>query len=179
MLSLVMEGPAGEGAVGTSARLTDLAGALVQEQGFIEELRQALLRQRAGMATGDPDLIDGSVYAIARMLLTLEEARRRRASLATAVVGRPDVALFDLESFVGILPVPLLAAREAVHRAAEVTAQDLAINQRMVCQALEAGDAFLQQLFSSASDNPMAVPILNRRPADNGPTDLPPKGGAR
>jgi hypothetical protein len=131
------------------------------------------------MATGDPDLIDGSVYAIARTLLTLAEARRRRASLATAAVGRPDVALFDLESFVGTLPVPLLAAREAVHRAAEVTAQELAINQGMVRQALEAGDAFLQQLFSSAADNSMAVPMLNRRPTDNGPTDLPPKRDAR
>jgi hypothetical protein len=153
MLSLVMECPAGAGAVTTSARLTDLAGALIQEQRLIEELRQALLRQRAGMATGDPELIDGSDYAIARTRLTMEEARRRRASLATAIVGRPGVALSDLESFVGVLPAPLLAAREAVHRAAEVTAEDLAINQRMVRQALEAGDAFLQQLFSSAADH--------------------------
>ena len=148
-----MEGAAGTGPVATSARMTDLAGALVQEQRLIEELGQALLRQRAGMATGDPGSIDGSDYAIARARLTLEEARRHRASLATAVVGRPGVALSDLESFVGVLPAPLLAAREAVHRAAEVTAQDLAVNQRMACEVLEAGDAFLQQLFSSAADN--------------------------
>jgi hypothetical protein len=150
MLSLVMEGREGQAAVATSARLSDLAGALVQEQRLIEELRQALLRQRAGVATGDPELIDGSVYAIARTLLTLEEARRRRASLTAAVIGRPGVvALSDLESFVGVLPVPLLAAREAVRRAAEATAHDLAINQRVLHRALEAGDAFLQQLFSS------------------------------
>ena len=123
MLSLVMEGPAA-GAVGTSARLSDLAGALVQEQRLIEELRQAILRQRAGMAAGDRELIDASDYAIARTRLTLEEARRRRAALAAAVVGRPGVALSDLELFVGVLPAPLLAAREAVHRAAEVTARD-------------------------------------------------------
>jgi hypothetical protein len=153
MLSLVMEGPAGAGAVATSARQTDLAGALVQEQRLIEELPQALLRQRAGIAAGDPELIDRSDYAIARTRLVLEEARRHRASIATAVVGRPGVALSDLESFVGVLPAPLLAAREALHRAGEVTAQDLAINQRMVRQALEAGDAFLQQLFSSAADH--------------------------
>ena len=173
-----MEGPAGEGAVATSARLADLVGALVLEQRLIEELRQALLRQRAGMATGDPDSIDGSDYAIARARLTLDEARRRRASLATALAGRPGVALSDLESFVGVLPAPLLAAREAVHRAAEVTAQDLAINQRMIRQALEAGDAFLQQLFSSAADNRRrADPDL--RPAGSRPSDPPPKGGIR
>jgi hypothetical protein len=98
-------------------------------------------------------VIGGSDYAIARTRLTLEEARRRRAALAAAVMGRPGVALSDLELFVGVLPAPLLAAREAVHRAAEVAAQDLAINQRMVGQALDAGDAFLQQLFSSAVDD--------------------------
>jgi hypothetical protein len=179
MLSLVMEGPAGGGGVETSARLTDLAGALIQEQRLIEELRQALLRQRAGMASGDPVLIDESVYAIARSLLTLEEARRRRrASLTAAVMGRPGVALSDLESFVGVLPAPLLVAREAVRRAAEATAHDLAINQRVVCQALEADDAFIQQLFSSASDT-MAVPIPSLRPADSRPSDLPLKGGTR
>ena len=179
MLSLVMEGREGGAGVPTSARLSDLAGALVQEQRLIEELRQALLRQRAGMASGDLELIDESAYAIARTLLTLEEARRRRrASLTAAVMGRQGVALCDLESFIGILPAPLLAAREAVRRAAEATAHDLAINQRVVRQALEAGDAFLQQLFSSASD-PMAVPIPSLRPADGRPSNPPLKRGTR
>jgi hypothetical protein len=179
MLSLVMEGPAGGGGIATSAELTDLAGALIQEQRLMEELRHALLRQRAGMASGDPELIDTSVYAIARMLLTLEEARRRRrAALTAALMGRQGVALRDLESFIGVLPAPLLAAREAVRRAAEATAQDLAINQTVVRQALEAGDAFLQQLFSSASDT-MAVPTPSLRPADGRPSNPPLKGGTR
>jgi hypothetical protein len=147
MLSLVMEGPEGEGAVATSARLSDLACALVQEQRLIEELRQALLRQRAGVTSGDPEVIDRSVYAIARTLLTLDEARRRRASLTAAVSGRPGLALSELESFVGVLPAALLDAREAIRRAAEATAHDLAINQRVLRGALDAGDAFLQQLF--------------------------------
>jgi hypothetical protein len=149
MLSLVMEGPAGGGALATPARLTDLQGALIREQRLIEELRQALLHQRAGVAIGDPELNDRGVYAIARTRLTLEEARRHRASLITALVGRPGVALSNLESFVGVLPASLLAAREAVDRATEVIAQDLATNQRIARHALEAGDAFLQQLFSS------------------------------
>jgi hypothetical protein len=93
-------------------------------------------------------------------------------------MGRPGVVLSDLESFVGVLPAPLLAAREAVRRAAEATAHDLAINQRVVCQALEAGDAFLQQLFSSAS-NTMAVPIPSLRPADGRLSDPPLEGGTR
>jgi hypothetical protein len=158
MLSLVMEGPVGGGAVATSDRLSDLAAALIQEQRLIEELREALVRQRAGVATGDSELIDGGVYAIARTLLTLEEARRRRASLTAALMGRPGLALSDLELFVGALPAPLLAAREAVRRAVEATAHDLAINQRVLRRALEAGDAFRQQLFSSVSDT-MGAPM--------------------
>ena len=177
-LSLVMEGSVVGGGVATSAWLTDLARALLQEQRLIEELRQALLRQRAGMASGDPELIEVSVHAIARTLLTLQEARRRRTSLLAAVMVGPGVALSDLESFVGVLPAPLLAAREAVGRAAEATAQDVAINQRVLGQALEAGDAFLQQLFSSATDT-MAVPMPNLRPADRRLSDPPLKGGKR
>ena len=52
------------------------------------------------------------------------------------------------------------------------------INQRVVRQALEAGDAFLQQLFSSASDT-MGVPIPSLRPADGRPSDLSLKSGTR
>jgi hypothetical protein len=152
MLSLVMERPEGEAAAAISARLSDLASALIQERRLIEELRQALLRQRAGVASGDVEVIDGSVYAIARTLLTLDEARRRRASLTAAVMGRPGLALSDLESFVGVLPAPLLDAREAIRRAAEATAHDLAINQRVLRCALDAGDAFLQQLFCEGSN---------------------------
>jgi hypothetical protein len=39
----------------------------------------------------------------------------------------------------------------------------------MVRQALEAGDAFLQQLFSSAFDT-MAKTVPSLRPADSGPS---------
>jgi hypothetical protein len=144
-----MEGPAGEGGIATSARLADLAGALMQEQRLIEELRQALLRQRAGMATDDRDLIDETAYAIARMLLTLEEARRRRALLTAALMGRSRVALSELESCVGVQPAAQLRARRGGRRVAEATAHDLAINQSVACRAREAGDAFLQELFSS------------------------------
>jgi hypothetical protein len=143
-------------AAALSARLSDLAGALVQEQRLIEELRQALLRQRAGMASGDSEVIDGSVYAITRTLLTLEEAGRRRTSLTAAVMGRPGLALSDLELFVGVLPAPLFEAREAIRRAAEATAHDLAINQRELRRALDAGDAFRQQLFCEGPNGDLA-----------------------
>jgi hypothetical protein len=137
-------------------RLAELTAALVHEHRLIEELREALVRQRAGVAADDPAAIEHSVHAIGRTLLTLEEARRRRVSLTALVAGRAGATLADLDASVETLPAAFTAAREAVRRAAEATARDVAINQTVLRRALEAGDAFLQQLFSSAAD-PMPV----------------------
>lgn len=153
MLSLVEEGRAGgrEGAV--RSRLDELTGALVHELRLIDDLRNALLRQRAAVAADDPEVIESSVQAIGRTLLTLEEARRRRGSLIALVAGNGSIALAELEAHLGFtLPDGFVAARDAVRRAAESTSRELAINQTVLRRALEAGDAFLQQLFSSTAD---------------------------
>jgi hypothetical protein len=138
------------------SRLSELTTALVHEHRLIEELREALVRQRAGVAADDPAAIEHSVHAIGRTLLTLEEARRRRVSLTALAAGQPGATLADLDDVMETLPPAFTAAREAVRRAAEATARDVAINQTVLRRALEAGDAFLQQLFSSTAD-PMPV----------------------
>lgn len=171
MLSLVTERSAGEVGVTAPVRVGELVGALQQELRLIEELRQALLRQRAGVAADDAQAIESSVHAIGRTLLTLEEARRRRGTLTALVAGRPGVALADLEQHLGALPAGLVAAREAVRRGAEATALDVAINQTVLRRALEAGDAFLQQLFSSTGD-PMPVYAPGPRAGEARPSGL-------
>jgi hypothetical protein len=172
MLSLVEEGRAGgrEGTV--HHRLDDLTGALGHELRLIDDLRQALIRQRVAVAADDPEAIESSVHAIGRTLLTLEEARRGRGALIALVACNGAIALSDLEAHVGFsLPDGFVAAREAVHQAAEATSRELAINQTVLRHALEAGDAYLQQLFSSTS-HPM--------PAYKAwAIELPLKGGAR
>ena len=150
------------------SRLAELTAALVHEHRLIEELREALVRQRAGVAADDPAAIEHSVHAIGRTLLTLDEARRRRVSLTALVGGRAGATLADLDATVEALPASFAAAREAVRRAAEATARDVAINQTVLRRALEAGDAFLQQLFSSASD-PMPVYAPGPRPTETRP----------
>jgi len=153
MLSLVEEGRAGSRETAVGSRLEELAAALAHELRLIDDLRQALLRQRTAVAADDPDAIESSVQAIGRTLLTLDEARRRRGALVALVAGSDAVALADLESRLGFpLPAGLIAAREAVRREAEATTRELAINQTVLRRALEAGDAFLQQLFSSTVD---------------------------
>jgi len=152
MLSLVEEGREDGREATVHRRLDELTGALVHELGLIDDLRQALMRQRVAVAADDREAIESSVHAIGRTLLTLEEARRRRGALVVLIVGTATIALADLEIQLGFpAPDDFIAAREAVRRAAEATSRGLAINQTILRRALEAGDAFLQQLFSSTA----------------------------
>jgi hypothetical protein len=172
MLSLVEQGGPRGTVGGVAPRLGELTNALTHEHGLIEELRQALLRQREGVATDDPEAIESSVHAISRTLLTLEEARRGRIALTALIAGEPGVPLADLDANLGLaLPASFVEARERVRRAAEATALEVAINQTVLRRALEAGDAFLQQLFSSVAD-PMPVYVPGPRPADIRPSGM-------
>lgn len=166
MLSLVEEGRAGGRERTVHQRIEELTSALEHELRLIDDLRQALLRQRAAVAADDPEAIESSVHAIARTLLTLDEARRRRSALIALLDGDPAIALSDLDAHLGIeMPETFVAAREAVRRAAAATSRELAINQTILRRALEAGDAFLQQLFSSTTD-PMPVYTPGPRPTE-------------
>src|SRR5919197_4307678 len=142
MLSLVEQAEAVHTGGAGLKGLTELTSALVHEHRLIDDLRQALLRQRAGVAADDPEMIEASVHAIGRTLLTLEEARRRRTSLTALVTGQPSVPLAQLEAYLGrALPDALVSAREAVRQAAESTAMELAINQNVLRRAPGAGGA--------------------------------------
>jgi hypothetical protein len=150
-------------------RLADLADALMYEANVIEELRQALLRQRAGVAADDADLVESSIHAMGRTLLTLDEAKRRRAALTALIAGGEPTPLDRLESLLGgILPREVEEARTMVKRAALLTAQDIAINQHILKRALEAGDVFLQKLFSMAGE-PAPGYVRGERPLEPAP----------
>lgn len=137
----------------STERLGDLAEALVHEARVIEELRQALLRQRAGVAADDAEMVESSIGAMGRTLLTLGEAKRRRAALISLITGGEATPLDGLESMHGgFLPRDVEQARVMLKRAALLTAQEVAINQHILRRALAAGDAFLQELFSMAGD---------------------------
>lgn len=150
MLSLVEEGRAGgrEGTV--HHRLDDLTGALRHELRLVDDLRQALMRQRAAVAADDAQAIESSEHAIGRTLLTLEEARRCRGAMIALIAGNA-AALSDLEAHLGFTPPDgFVAAREAILGAAEAISRELAINQTILRLALEKGEAFLQDLFSTS-----------------------------
>jgi hypothetical protein len=150
-------------------RLADLADALLYEAGVIEELRQALLSQRAGVAADDPDLVESSIHAMSRTLLTLDEAKRRRSALTALIAGGDPTPIERLEHLLGgVLPREVEEARAMVKHSALLAAQDVAINQHILRRAMEAGDVFLQRLFAMAG-GPAAGYQRGERPTESAP----------
>lgn len=141
-------------------RWDDLVAALDHETRLLDELRRALLQQRAGVASNDTGQIESSIQAMGRTLLTLNEARERRETLVRAAVGAPSSSLGDLENALsGTLPEAVHRARTSARRSGAAVAREVAINHHIVRRALDAGETFIQLLFSSVADpNPSYVP---------------------
>lgn len=150
MMAIPVAGPD----AGTLARpMSELAAALHAETRLLDELRQNLLRQREAVAGDDPAAVEGTVAAIGRTLFTLEEARRRRSALTRHLSGDATDQLAELERHLGgPLAAPVAEARRAVRAAAEAVQREVRINQVVLRRVLEAGDAFLQQLFSAGME---------------------------
>ncbi|HEX3929020.1 MAG TPA: hypothetical protein VHW65_13565 [Gemmatimonadales bacterium] len=129
----------------------ELVAALKAEERLLRELGTALGRQRAGVAADDPTAIEMATHTISRIVLTLEEARRRRERLMQLGNGGMPASLEQLDATAGAAD-GLAAARLALRDAAVATVRDLTINQKILRGALRAGDAYLQALFSSVSE---------------------------
>lgn len=154
-----------------AAHLSELASAMTDEAQLIGELRETLRRQRAGVAQSDVDLIEDSLQALGRTLFTLDEARRRRIAITATLTGNDSVRPDDLESVLGRpLPEPVASASLAMQRAALQASEDVAVNQQVLKRALEVGESFLQQLFTSAGDPMPNYTSAERRPDLPAPT---------
>jgi hypothetical protein len=154
-----------------AARLDELERALQDEARLVGDLRDVLVHQRAGVASSDYRQVEASVLAMSRIVLTLEEARTHREAITATLANGETVPLGELESHLGApLPEPLNAVRAAVRKVAGAAAEDIAINQRVLRRALEAGDAYLQRLFSAA-DDPSPVYCPEKHPSEG------PRGG--
>jgi hypothetical protein len=145
-----------------------LARALESEGKAILDLRQALQRQRAAVAADDAAGLEQSADHVGRAVSTLGEARRNRGDIMQALTGRADATFPQLERSLGRpLPDALQAARAAVTVAARGAASDVAINQHVLRRALDAGDLFLQRLFSSMTDPmPVYTPAAGGQPRE-------------
>lgn len=133
--------------------LRELTRAIEREVALVDALRTALQRQRAGVAANDPAAVQSCCDEIARVLESIETAREGRSTALAALTGDGAMKLAALERALHReLPADLVHARRALRLAAEAAAAETATNHVVLQRTIEAGDAFLQALFSSASE---------------------------
>ena len=140
-------------AAAAAAGLAELAALLDREAVAAEQLVAVLLEQRGAVAANQPEAVNATVDAIGRILLALTEARERRAALNLEIAGEREVPLDRLVERLGVpLSREFVEARVRLRRAAEDVTREATINRAVLGRTLQAGQAWLQALFSTAFD---------------------------
>lgn len=157
-----------DAAMRQSEALAELARVLVREGDVVRDLREALVRQRAGVAADSTQDVHGSCDDIARILVALDNTRRHRSSLLVTLCGNASVTLEQLATELGgALPAAVTEAATALRKDAETTAREAEVNRTVLKRTVEAGEAFLQALFTDAGE-PEAVYRPGERRDDDG-----------
>ena len=154
-LSLVLDEsrPAAPATPGAPKSLDRLTTALEHEIVAIRELGEALVQQRSAVAASDIAAVNASVDDVGRLLLAVDESRHHRTTVVAELGGTPGASLDEFEPSPGTPGAgAYAAARATLRRVAEKAAHEAAVNRTVLRSAVEAGNAFLQALFSSAED---------------------------
>ncbi len=134
------------------AAIAELTRTLQRETETVRELREALLRQRSGVAADSAGAVNESCDDIARLLVAVEAAKKHRAMRIDAVAPEAGASLDRLEVSLGAqCPGALLDAHRVLKREAEATAREASVNRAVLARTVEAGEAFLQALFSGST----------------------------
>ena len=147
--------------------LAGLARALAREAEAVHELREALVRQREGVAADAIDAVNSSCDDIARLLVTLDTAKRLRMDLLARLLPDGPRTMEAVVSLCGdSLPAALAEASQALRREAATAANEAAVNRVVLQRTVEAGESFLQALFASAGDRDSVYRAGERREDD-------------
>lgn len=140
--------------------IDSLTDALATERRLLDELITVLRRQREAVGEDDLQKVDDSVFATHRVLVTLNEARRRRRSLNTLIGQREDMGIHQLDEALGSRMTPALReARDELHNAARALSREVALNRRILREALACGDAYARTLAGAESS-----PVYGTKP---------------
>jgi len=127
--------------------IDSLTDALVTERRLLDELIGVMRRQREAVGDDDLQKVDDSVFSTHRVLVTLNEARRRRRTLNTLIGQREDMGIHALDEALGHRMTPALReARDELHLAAKSLSREVALNRRILREALASGDAYARTL---------------------------------
>jgi hypothetical protein len=132
-----------------------LTDALITERRLIEELISVMRRQRNAVGEDDLQSVDDSVFATHRVLVTLSEARRRRRNLNALIGQREDLGIHSLDEALGPrMTIALRNARDELHNAARSLSREVALNRRILREALAVGDAYARTLAGASANAP-------------------------
>jgi hypothetical protein len=144
--------------------IDSLTDALVTERRLIDELIGVMRRQRNAVGVDDLQSVDDSVFATHRVLVTLSEARRRRRNLNTLIGQRVDLGIHALDEALGArMTVGLRNARDELHNAARALSREVAVNRRILREALAVGDNYARTLAGVGANAP-APPTYGGKP---------------
>lgn len=146
--------------------IESLTDALLTERRLLDELIAVMRRQRSAVGDDDLQRVDDSVFATHRVLVTLNEARRRRRNLNALIGQREDIGIHALESVLGGRMTPALReARDELHSAARALSHEVSLNRRILREALAHGDAYARTLAGAEkpatyATQPAAAPAV-------------------
>ncbi|MEP6619471.1 MAG: flagellar protein FlgN [bacterium] len=124
-----------------------LADSMASETRLIDELIAIMQRQRKAVAMDDLQAVDDSVFATHRVLVTLNEARRRRHALNRMLGEREDLSIDSLDDVLGSrMTDRLRSLRELLQQAARSLSQEVSVNRQVLRHALAGGDAYVRAL---------------------------------
>jgi hypothetical protein len=125
------------------------------------------VRQREGVAADAIDAVNGSCDDIARLLVTLDSAKRVRMDLLGRLLpDGPRTIEAVAATCGGCLPPALAEASQSLRREAAAAANEAAVNRVVLQRTVEAGEAFLQALFAGAGDRDSVYRSGERRDDD-------------
>lgn len=128
-----------------------LASAMDEEVTMLDALREIFVAQREALATGNATALDDGVFAATRMVRTLDEARRRRHVITTALLGG-DVDGEELDRFLtGSDARPVRRARERLRFAADQLRREVAMLSVILRHALDDNQGHLEVLLAGAA----------------------------
>src|SRR5580700_3342750 len=78
-----------------------MTDALMTEKRLLEEIVAIMRRQRTAVSADDLQAVDDSVFATHRVLVTLNEARRRRRAVNVLLGEREDLPITQLDQVLG------------------------------------------------------------------------------
>ena len=142
-----------------------LADAMASEAKLIEELIAIMRRQRKAVGVDDLQAVDDSVFATHRVLVTLNEARRRRHALNRMLGEREDISVDALEDMLGNrMTERLRVLRDSLQTAARVLSQEVSVNRQVLRQALAGGDAYVRTLTGAPPPATYGSPSVTHQP---------------